>query len=217
MLYSTFFGGSYSDRSRRSLSTRKERRSSPATRRPPIFRLPRPSRRLRRRSFSSGFVAKLSADGSQAIYSSIIGASQGVTINGLAIDATGRALYHREHAIARFSDHRQCPAAKAAHRDVPAPQRESIPADWQRGDFCVRKQAERECQAVWSTPLSLRAPAGAMGRALRSIQRAKPWWWVPRHRPIFPFQQMHIKPLFQAGPRPALPIQIRLILDSSPN
>ena len=38
---------------------------------------------------TSGFVAKLSADGSQAIYSSIIGASQGVTISGLAIDASG--------------------------------------------------------------------------------------------------------------------------------
>jgi uncharacterized protein (TIGR03437 family) len=37
----------------------------------------------------SGFVAKLSADGSQAIYSSIIGASQGVTINALAIDSSG--------------------------------------------------------------------------------------------------------------------------------
>jgi uncharacterized protein (TIGR03437 family) len=37
----------------------------------------------------SGFVAKLSADGSQAIYSSIIGASLGVTVNSLAIDATG--------------------------------------------------------------------------------------------------------------------------------
>jgi uncharacterized protein (TIGR03437 family) len=38
---------------------------------------------------TSGFVAKLSADGSQAIYSSIIGASQGVNISGLAIDASG--------------------------------------------------------------------------------------------------------------------------------
>jgi uncharacterized protein (TIGR03437 family) len=37
----------------------------------------------------AGFVAKLSADGSQAIYSSIIGASQGVTLNGLAVDASG--------------------------------------------------------------------------------------------------------------------------------
>ena len=38
---------------------------------------------------TSGFVAKLSTDGSQAIYSSIIGASQGVNVNGLAIDASG--------------------------------------------------------------------------------------------------------------------------------
>jgi uncharacterized protein (TIGR03437 family) len=37
----------------------------------------------------SGFVAKLSADGSQAIYSSIIGASQSVNIGALAIDSTG--------------------------------------------------------------------------------------------------------------------------------
>jgi len=37
----------------------------------------------------SGFVAKLSADGSQTIYSSIIGASQSVSVNGLAIDASG--------------------------------------------------------------------------------------------------------------------------------
>ena len=39
--------------------------------------------------FSSGFVAKLSADGSKPIYSSILGASKGLTINALAIDATG--------------------------------------------------------------------------------------------------------------------------------
>jgi uncharacterized protein (TIGR03437 family) len=37
----------------------------------------------------SGFVAKLSADGSKVIYSSIIGASQGVNINAVAIDASG--------------------------------------------------------------------------------------------------------------------------------
>ncbi len=37
----------------------------------------------------SGFIAKLSADGSQAIYSSIIGASQNIVVNALAIDASG--------------------------------------------------------------------------------------------------------------------------------
>ena len=40
----------FGSRSRRSLSTRKTRRSSPATRLRPIFQLPRPSPRLRRRN-----------------------------------------------------------------------------------------------------------------------------------------------------------------------
>ena len=38
---------------------------------------------------AGGFVAKLSADGTRATYSSVIGASQGLSINGLTIDAAG--------------------------------------------------------------------------------------------------------------------------------
>ena len=96
MLYSTFFGGSYGDTiTAISVDAQGEaiiagdavspdfpvtQTISPVSSGPsPVFQA----------SFEAGFVAKLSADGSQAIYSSIIGASQNVYVNSLAVDSSG--------------------------------------------------------------------------------------------------------------------------------
>lgn len=88
MLYSTFFGGSFQDgitaiavdaQGEALIAGNTASSDFPATE--TISKASPVS--------TSGFVAKLSTDGSQAIYSSILGASQGVNISGLAIDASG--------------------------------------------------------------------------------------------------------------------------------
>jgi uncharacterized protein (TIGR03437 family) len=89
LLYSTFFGGSYSD-SITAISVDAQGEAivagSTASSDFPVTRTLSPPSAA---GSSSGFVAKLSADGTQTIYSTAIGASQGLAINGLAIDAAG--------------------------------------------------------------------------------------------------------------------------------
>jgi uncharacterized protein (TIGR03437 family) len=89
MLYSTFFGGSYSDAiTGIAVDAQGEAiiaGNTASSDFPVDVALTAPSPV----GLDSGFVAKLSADGSKAIYSSIIGASLGVTINGVVIDSTG--------------------------------------------------------------------------------------------------------------------------------
>jgi uncharacterized protein (TIGR03437 family) len=92
MLYSTFFGGSYSDQITAIVVDAQGEAIIAGNTSSSDFPVTETISTASPAQFTSGFVAKLSADGSQAIYSSIIGASQGVTINGIAIDATG-ALY----------------------------------------------------------------------------------------------------------------------------
>lgn len=88
MLYSTFFGGSFSDaitgiavdaQGEAIIAGNTSSSDFPVTK----------TLLAAASGFGSGFVAKLSADGSRAIYSSLIGASKSVQINGVAIDASG--------------------------------------------------------------------------------------------------------------------------------
>jgi uncharacterized protein (TIGR03437 family) len=91
MLYSTFFGGSFSDQitavtvdpqGEAIIAGTTSSSDFPVTQTiSPASGSPVPA--------TNGFVAKLSADGSQAIYSSLLGASKGVTISSLAIDSSG--------------------------------------------------------------------------------------------------------------------------------
>jgi uncharacterized protein (TIGR03437 family) len=88
MLYSTFFGGSFSD-SIAAITVNAQGQAiiagnTASSDFPVTHTLSAPGSQS-----SSGFVAKLSADGTQAIYSAILGGSKGVTIDALAIDASG--------------------------------------------------------------------------------------------------------------------------------
>ncbi len=89
MLYSTFFGGSYSDAITAITVNAQEEAIIAGNTASPDFPVSQTISSASPAQLTSGFVAKLSADGSKAIYSSIIGASQGVTVNGVAIDSTG--------------------------------------------------------------------------------------------------------------------------------
>ena len=89
MLYSTFFGGSFSDGiSGIAIDAQGEAIIAGGTA-SSDFPVTENISQASPIGEESGFVAKLSADGSQAIYSSIIGASQGVNIDAVAIDASG--------------------------------------------------------------------------------------------------------------------------------
>jgi uncharacterized protein (TIGR03437 family) len=89
MLYSTFFGGSYSDQITAITVDPQGEAIIAGTTTSSDFPVTQTISAASPAPASSGFVAKLSADGSQAIYSSLLGASKGVTISGLAIDSSG--------------------------------------------------------------------------------------------------------------------------------
>ena len=89
MLYSTFFGGSYLDSIAAIAVDAQGEAIIAGNARSSDFPVTQTISSVSPSQFSSGFVAKLSSDGSQAVYSSIIGASLGVTVNSLAIDASG--------------------------------------------------------------------------------------------------------------------------------
>ncbi|HTR35417.1 MAG TPA: SBBP repeat-containing protein [Bryobacteraceae bacterium] len=92
MLYSTFFGGSLSDFvNALTVDAQGEAIFAGAAYSPdfPVTKTvsgPSPA------GMANGFVAKLSADGSHMVYSTIFGASKGAAVNGLAVDSSG-ALY----------------------------------------------------------------------------------------------------------------------------
>jgi uncharacterized protein (TIGR03437 family) len=89
MLYSTFFGGSFEDGiSGIAIDAQGEAIIAGGTS-SSDFPVTETISKASSTGAGSGFVAKLSADGSKAIYSSIIGASQGVNIDSVAIDASG--------------------------------------------------------------------------------------------------------------------------------
>lgn len=89
MLYSTFFGGSYSDAITGIAVDAQGEAIIAGNTSSSDFPVTETIGKASPVGIGSGFVAKLSEDGSKAIYSSILGASKGVTVNGLAIDATG--------------------------------------------------------------------------------------------------------------------------------
>jgi uncharacterized protein (TIGR03437 family) len=89
LLYSTFFGGSFSDSITAITVDAQGEAIIAGNTASSDFPVTQAISAASPTGIASGFVAKLSADGSQAIYSSIIGASLGVTVNGLTIDATG--------------------------------------------------------------------------------------------------------------------------------
>ncbi len=89
MLYSTFFGGSYSDAITGITVDAQGEAIIAGNTASSDFPVSVNISAASPAGSDSGFVAKLSADGSKAIYSSIIGTSLGVTINGVAIDSTG--------------------------------------------------------------------------------------------------------------------------------
>jgi uncharacterized protein (TIGR03437 family) len=89
MLYSTFFGGSFSDSITGIAIDSQGEAIIAGNTASSDFPVTETISAASPALLTSGFVAKLSAGGSQTIYSSIIGASQGVNVNGLAIDSTG--------------------------------------------------------------------------------------------------------------------------------
>lgn len=92
MLYSTFFGGSYGDTiTGVSVDSQGEAIIAGNTASPdfPVTETISPATAAAGSVSQAGFIAKLSADGSQAIYSSVIGASQNVYVNALAVDSSG--------------------------------------------------------------------------------------------------------------------------------
>ncbi len=89
LLYSTFFGGSYSDGIAGIAVDSQGEAIIAGDTSSSDFPVTQTISAASPGLSSSGFVAKLSADGTQAIYSSIIGASLGVMIYALAIDASG--------------------------------------------------------------------------------------------------------------------------------
>ena len=89
MLYSTFFGGSYSDQITAITVDPQGEAIIAGTTTSSDFPVTQTISEASPAPASSGFVAKLSADGSQSIYSSLLGASKGVSISGLAIDSSG--------------------------------------------------------------------------------------------------------------------------------
>jgi uncharacterized protein (TIGR03437 family) len=89
MLYSTFFGGSYSDQIAAITVDPQGEAIIAGTTTSSDFPVTQTISPASPSTTNSGFVAKLSADGSQSIYSSLLGASQGVTISGVAIDSAG--------------------------------------------------------------------------------------------------------------------------------
>ncbi len=89
LLYSTFFGGSFNDAITAITVDAQGEAILAGNTFSADFPLTESISAASPENYSSGFVAKLSADGTQAIYASILGASMGVTVNGLAIDASG--------------------------------------------------------------------------------------------------------------------------------
>jgi len=89
MLYSTFFGGSFSDAITAITVNPQGEAIIAGDAASSNFPVTENVSKASPAGLPSGFVAKLSADGSQAIFSSIIGASQGVNIDAVAIDASG--------------------------------------------------------------------------------------------------------------------------------
>jgi uncharacterized protein (TIGR03437 family) len=89
LLYSTFFGGSYIDAIAAIAVDAQGEAIIAGNTFSADFPVTENISAASPAGFSSGFVVKLSADGTHAVYASILGASKGVTVNGLAIDASG--------------------------------------------------------------------------------------------------------------------------------
>lgn len=89
LLYSTFFGGGFNDAITAITADAQGEAILAGNTFSADFPLTESISAASPENYSSGFVAKLSADGTQAIYAGILGASMGVTVNGLAIDASG--------------------------------------------------------------------------------------------------------------------------------
>ncbi len=88
MLYSTIFGGSFEDGISGIVIDAQGEAIIAGDTASSDFPVTETISKVSSTGAGSGFVAKLSADGSKAIYSSIIGASLGVNIDGVAIDAS---------------------------------------------------------------------------------------------------------------------------------
>ena len=101
LLYSTFFGGSYSSQiTAIAVDAQGEAILAGDTSSPdfPVTKTIAPASP----GNGSGFVTKLSADGSQVVYSSIIGASQTVSVANMAVDASGATYITGNTAASNF-------------------------------------------------------------------------------------------------------------------
>ncbi len=146
MLYSTFFGGSFSDSITGITIDAQGEAIIAGSTASSDFPVTETISAASPAQLNSGFVAKLSADGSQTIYSSIIGASQGVNVNGLAIDATGAPYITGTTQSPDFPTTANVPQPKPPTTMCQRPIANPLPANSEHGDQWVREQAQRERQ-----------------------------------------------------------------------
>ena len=139
MLYSTFFGGSYSDSiTAISVDAQGEAIIAGNTASPdfPVTQTISPASPSQ---LTSGFVAKLSRGGTKAIYSSLIGASLGVTINGIAIDASGAPYITGATPSPDFPTTPSAPQPKLPTTMCQRTTDNPLPPDCEPRDECFRR------------------------------------------------------------------------------
>jgi len=165
MLYSTLFGGSFSDSITGIAIDSQGEAIIAGNTASSDFPVTQTISNASPGGLSSGFVAKLSADGSQAIYSSIIGASQGVAVNGLAIDASGAPYITGSTQSPDFPTTSTVPQPKLPSSMCQRPIANPLPPTANTGIYgFVSKLSANAASLVYSTFLT--GSCGSVGQSL---------------------------------------------------
>ena len=202
MLYSTFFGGSYGDSiTAISVDAHGEAIIAGGAASPdfPVTQTISPAISNSSFGFQSGYVAKLSADGSQAIYSSLIGASQRVSINGIAIDVSGTPYITGNTAA---PDYPTTPNAFQPKLPTAMCQRPGIEPFFQSGNLetnaFVSKLNADGSSLVFSTFLT--AACGSIGQGIAVDSSGEPVVAGFTTSPDFPVSANAYQSTFPGGP-----------------
>ncbi|HEX5230006.1 MAG TPA: hypothetical protein VFW44_19975, partial [Bryobacteraceae bacterium] len=198
MLYSTFFGGSYGDTINAiAVDPQGEaiiagEASSPDF---PVTKTIAPAGA----SPYSAFVAKLSADGSKAVYSSLIGGSQGVFINAVAIDSSGAPYITGNTSSPDFP---ATPGALQPKLPTAMCQRPGILPFQASGNLetnaFVTKLSADGGHLVYSTFLT--APCGSIGKGITLDSLGETVVVGLTTSPDFPVSANAYQPTFPGGP-----------------